>query len=374
MSNRLIAGLAALALVFAGLLAWYISTLQTRTVHYVTPARNAAAYNPLFVLEQALQALGHPSSSHRYYGRISTELLPGDTVVMLADGSQLNATQAGELGEAVHRGVHLIALQPQRARDGAAAESGPLLDALDIQLQASADCTEKTGCHPQLGVADDQRILLQRADHLALRTGQGRVDLLHDLAFLQGGRIIADREKTGIDGFHNTGLARPAHREQAWRLLAPNLGQGHVYLIYSQREDRWWMRLLANGVMTWLPLALLLAGWLWARSQRLGPLLPEPEPARRSLREHIIASAHHLWRNGRGLTLYDQALASLHTRIATRAPALSGLHGVALEQALALRTGMDAQRLATALRRPAAHDKTALAQRITVLMETRNLL
>lgn len=371
MSNRLIATLAALVLLAAGLLAWYVSTLETRTVHYVTPARNAAAYNPLFVLQQALQELDYPVSSHRYVGAIEQPLMPGDTVVMLADGRRLNSRQARQLAEAVEQGLHLVALQPGGRRKQAAIDPGRLLRQLGFQ--ANPDC-EQDSCDQRLLPPDGASVEQHDRRQLSMRLGHGRVDLFTSLNFLRTGKVLPGREQTGINGFASDGLASADNQNKAWQLLAPNLGRGHVYLVYDQRQDRWWMRLLRDGVMTWLPLALLLAGWLWARSQRLGPLLPDPEPERRSLREHIIASAHHLWRNGRGLSLYDQALAALHARIASRAPALAGLQGIALEQALAQRTGIDARQLASALRRPPAHDKTALAQRITVLMETRNLL
>lgn len=371
MSRRLIAILSALALLAAGLLAWYVSTLETRTVNYVTPARNAAAYNPLFVLEQALQTLDYPTSSHRYFGAIEPPLMPGDTVVMLGDGRQLNNKQARQLAHAVEQGLHLVALQPSRRHKRATPQPGRLLQLLGFR--PNPDCNAPRCTQPLLA-PEGSSVVVQDTRHLGVRIGHGRVDLLGSLDFLRTGAPLLGREQTGIEGFARDGLANTANQDRAWQLLAPNLGNGHIYLVYDQRHDRWWMRLLSNGVMTLLPLALLLAGWLWARSQRLGPLLPDPEPARRSLREHIIASAHHLWRNGRGLSLYDQALAALHTRIASRAPALSGLQGVALEQALAQRTGIDARQLATALRRPPGDDKTALAQRITLLMETRNLL
>ncbi len=367
MNKRLITALAVLALLAAGLLAWYVSTLETRTVNYVTPARNAAAYNPLFVLEQALQELDYPASSHRYVGAIEQPLMPGDTVVMLADGRQLDRRQARQLAHAVEQGLHLVALQPSGRRN----DPGRLLRQLGFQ--ANPDC-DKDHCDQRLLPPEGASVEQHDQRQLSVRLGHGRVDLFTSLDFLRTGKVLPGREQTGINGFASDGLASPDNQNKAWQLLAPNLGNGHIYLVYDQRQDRWWMRLLRDGVMTWLPLVLLLAGWLWARSQRLGPLLPDPEPARRSLREHIIASAHHLWRNGRGLSLYDQALAALHARIASRAPALSGLQGVALEEALAQRTGIDARQLASALRRPPAHDKTALAQRITVLMETRNLL
>ena len=166
MSNRLIATLAALALLAAGLLAWYVSTLETRTVHYVTPARNAAAYNPLFVLEQALQELDYPVSSHRYVGAIEQPLMPGDTVVMLADGRQLNRRQARQLADAVEQGLHLVALHPSGRRKRAAIDPGRLLRQLGFQ--ANPDC-DKDHCDQRLLPPDGASVEQHDRRQLSLR-------------------------------------------------------------------------------------------------------------------------------------------------------------------------------------------------------------
>ena len=42
---------------------------------------------------------------------------------------------------------------------------------------------------------------------------------------------------------------------------------------------------------------LLLALWLWYRAKRFGPIRPEPQLARRSLMEHLLASARFNWRH-----------------------------------------------------------------------------
>ncbi|MCG8668531.1 MAG: DUF4350 domain-containing protein [Pseudomonadales bacterium] len=43
--------------------------------------------------------------------------------------------------------------------------------------------------------------------------------------------------------------------------------------------------------------ALLLAFWLWYRAKRFGPIVAEPEKARRSLMEHLNANARFNWRH-----------------------------------------------------------------------------
>lgn len=359
-------------LVLAGLGAWLWTNLHRSSEAVMTPATGAAAYNPLFALEHSLRGSGLQVQSQRYLAGRDASLQPGDTLLLDGDSRQLAPAQAENLSRFVHAGGHLVLLTPPRSREDRRLVEGPLLPLLG--LRAAPPCKRGRDCGRSVGPGAGSTPLIDRPGHLRLRVGRGHLDLLDSLDFLHTGR--ADRSATapGIERFSRDGLANPAHQQQALLLLAPNWGRGRITLVYGQRNDRWWTRVLREGVLAWLPLALALAGWLWARSQRLGPLLPPPALARRSLREHVAASAAHLWRHGRGPTLYEEALAALQAQIARRAPALSALHGVALENALAQRIGWSAQKVALALRRPTRNDKAALHQRITLLMEMRNLL
>lgn len=336
----------------------------------MTPARGAAAYNPLFVLEHSLRGSGLQARSQRYLAGLAEQLEAGDTLLLVTDSRQLSAPQADSLAAFVQRGGHLVLASPAPTPGGRRPQSGTLLPLLG--LQARPRCEEQ--CDLRVAITAPARVVFKRPGHARLQLGSGHVDVLDRLHFLYTGRVNAAVSEPGSGRYLANGLANPEHQRQAQALLAPNWGKGTVHLVFGQRNDRWWSLALRHGVMAWLPLALLLAGWLWARSQRRGPLLPSPPMARRSLREHVAASAAHLLRNQRGLVLYDHALGALQRRLALRAPALAGLHGAALENALAVRTGQDVQKVALALRRPARNDKAALHQRTTLLMELRNLL
>src|SRR3546814_3831009 len=77
--------------------------------------------------------------------------------------------------------------------------------------------------------------------------------------------------------------------------------------------------------MAWLPALLALAAWLWMRTQRFGPRLPSPEPARRALLEHVQASGEHLWRYGRASALYAAVREVFMARLRRRDPLAAAL-------------------------------------------------
>lgn len=355
------------------LLAAAVVVLQAgpkRTETYLGPPDATAAHNPYFVLEKALLAAGQDARSQRYLRSLPETLQPTDTVVLAEHERGLNAAQRRGLRQFVANGGHLVLAVPGKAPT----TLSPLL--VDFGLQAAPACDRSTRQSCPLPVlAGDNPVLLEQPGHLRLRHGKGSLDLVDRLTPLTTGTRRRKAEHADVRSYHHDGLANPAHRELAARLLAPHWDAGGTFhLVHGQRQDRWWLLLLLQHWPVWLPLALLLAGLLWAASQRLGPLLPEPPPVRRSLREHLAASAAHLWRHGRGIVLYDAARADLQRQLALRAPALAGLHGLALEQALARHLRWPPDPVIQALSRPQAHDTRALQRRISLLMQMRNLL
>src|SRR3546814_6146967 len=82
----------------------------------------------------------------------------------------------------------------------------------------------------------------------------------------------------------NRSLENPGAAELARQLLQPGWKRGTVHLVYAANMPSLWRLLLEHAWMAWLPALLALAAWLWMRTQRFGPWLPSPEPARRALR------------------------------------------------------------------------------------------
>ena len=73
----------------------------------------------------------------------------------------------------------------------------------------------------------------------------------------------------------------------------------------------------------WAPLAgaaLALIVWLWRVVPRFGPLIPDPQRARRRLLDHLRASGRFLWANGHAPRLLESARESCLRRIARAMP------------------------------------------------------
>src|SRR3546814_6791567 len=106
--------------------------------------------------------------------------------------------------------------------------------------------------------------------------GAGTVDVVADFSFIT-----------------NRSLENPGAAELARQLLQPGWKRGTVHLVYAANMPSLWRLLLEHAWMAWLPALLALAAWLWMRTQRFGPWLPSPEPARRALLEHVQRSEEH---------------------------------------------------------------------------------
>jgi len=317
-------------------------------------------------------------------------LQPGDTLVLLQDSAEVPAPAATALMAWVARGGHLIARTPPVGKE--AARNGPLLDALGVDSEDYGNY-----CQP-FHVRDDpqhvefcngRRFAVQPPRGMAverqwgdtgdlvfarLRHGQGRIDVLADMAFMDGkGRpnptVAQNAANPAIDGLHDK-----AHRDLTRYVLAPNYGKGTMWLVYASRPPSLWNRVFYHGWPVWAPLLLALLGWLWQRAQRLGSELPSPPAERRSLLEHIRASGEHLLRFGKAPLLYDAVRRAFLVRLRRRSPSAAALTGEARVQAVATLLQWSHERVQTALTPPASHDVAGLRDRIRLLIQMRNLL
>ena len=138
-----------------------------------------------------------------------------------------------------------------------------------------------------------------------------------------------------------------------WRLLAPNMGRGEIYLVYALDGISFLKMLLRDGWPALLALTLLLAGWMAMRSARLGPLMPVPVMHRRALLEHVQAAGEFLYRRDGGRSLHNLACQTVLVRLRRRDPACAMLNGDALYTRLAERSELDAAQIAQAFQSPA---------------------
>ncbi|WJI15446.1 DUF4350 domain-containing protein [Pseudoxanthomonas winnipegensis] len=363
------------------LVAWFVHTYERVAYRVDLPPAGEAAWNPLYVLKQALRADGVSVDARPRFDLEIAQLGRRDTLVLLDDPRYLDAARASALLDWVARGGHLVVRTPPGPAFGLH-ESMPLLEALRLTPMAVGDCApfQVRGQPPHVEFCGARRFSFQGAQpvlawgnlrdgyvYARLARGQGYVDVLADVDFLQNGGPA----RRGDDG---SGLRAPTHQALARQVLAPNYGHGTMHLVYATRMPSLWRTVLERGWPVWAPLLLALLAWMMLRAQRFGPLLPPPAPARRSLLEHVRASGEHLYRYRRGVLLHAAARKAFLTRLRRRDPVAAALTGAAQADALARRFDLPAARVARALQSPTDRERREFADRISLLMFMRQRL
>ena len=122
--------------------------------------------------------------------------------------------------------------------------------------------------------------------------------------------------------------------------------------------------LLDHAPLAVLSALLLLATWLWMISRRFGPTLPNPEPLRRRIMEHIEASGAYLWKTHHREALVDAVREDVLATAARRHPGWTGMNRQEREEHIAELTGMTTE----AARRLLDGFKPATRQDFTVLI------
>lgn len=368
--------LALLVALAASVLAlWFFTTHERVERWQDLPPRGEPTYNPLYALKRALQADGVRVDARQRLQLDRMPLAAGDTVVLFSDPRTLTADEADGLLAWVARGGHLIVRMPAFERAGGELVlRGPLTDSLSLEhvlLEPTCTSLRDPDGKPHAEFCGGARF--RPAPDADVRARIGNAEDGYVFARLGHGRGSIDVLGTN-DFFDNDSLQEPTHAMLTRQLLAPNYRAGTVHLVYAATMPPLWRWLLDRAWMAALPLLLALLGWLWRRMQRFGPWRPSPEPARRSLVEHVQATGEHLHRYGRGVRLQTALRTDVLARLRRRDPLAAALTGPAQAQAVAARTGLSAQAAAATLDTRAAGDATDFRQRIARLIALRKRL
>ncbi len=157
-------------------------------------------------------------------------------------------------------------------------------------------------CHPRWALQETEL----GGENLLVDYSQGRLFAIHgdlpDLwagsdwglflaAFAHGeGRVIVNSDNR-IWG--NRRIACHDHAYLLWQLINP---QGQVWFLVNQDSPSLWAMIRQGSPLGVWAALLALFLWLWASAARFGPVLTRAAEGRRSLAEHIRASAQLLWR------------------------------------------------------------------------------
>lgn len=94
----------------------------------------------------------------------------------------------------------------------------------------------------------------------------------------------------------NDAIGRSDNASVAWLLVSMVHAQGPILMASQLEVEGWWAWLWHNGRAGILAAAALILLALWYLVPRFGPVLPDPEPERRALTEHLAAMGRAVWR------------------------------------------------------------------------------
>jgi len=137
--------------------------------------------------------------------------------------------------------------------------------------------------------------------------GKGRITVLANLDFINNS-TVADADHAALFVY----LSSLAKGQDIW-------------FVYGTDVPALWRWLIDYAWTVLIAVALLLIIWLWMISRRFGPMLPARSAERRSIVEHVTASAHYLWRCKQGQALYRLLCNDFHKRACLRHPHWSQL-------------------------------------------------
>ena len=137
---------------------------------------------------------------------------------------------------------------------------------------------------------------------LVLRHGQGRVVAVNDSGF-----------------YLNWMIGRSDNAEFLSRILQLQPDR-HSVVVLSRRTPGLgaWLWQHARPVVAVLGVLILCS--LWRAIPRFGPMLPDPEPVRRRLGDHLVASGRYLWRIGQRRSLAASASRMARAMLFRREP------------------------------------------------------
>lgn len=376
---------------------WFFSTYHRVSKELPLPPRGEARYNPLLALRKTLQAQGIEAISRADLDLAEMALKPGDTLLLDTDLRTIDETRAETLMSWVNDGGQLLLRLPEGGDEG---RVGALLETLSLQVKEHYSClswkrpADTKAPAPDWsgsGLFDELRDKLAKwtaasagmASYCSRYRFTTEAEYESDFEWLWGNSedgYVFGRHPWGegavfiasdFSFFTNKELKDAANAELAWQVLGPALHDGRVFLVYATDVPPLYVLLVRHGWPVLLALALALAGWLWARSQRLGPLLPLASPNRRALFSHIQAAGEFAYARHRSAALHAAALRAFQQRLRRRDPITAALSGEALVLALAQRHGLPAARIAQALQPQGLSKPDVFLSTLRTLMQLR---
>lgn len=420
--SQLLAPLLAVLLIAGGSWWWY-ANMEKRWDAQVETSKEAAK-NPMLAATRLLARHRHPVATEETLSIALLKPLPRGTMILAGNSGVMTAPQVDLLLAWVARGNTLIA-SPLRSGeavkeadenrgggDGPAPATKPksfpssskglgLGDPLGehfgvMQAAASrpgqicrrvgvatapsarkpAEEASLIDCIASLTLPDTAYPLQLDAARARLASRRDTGDMLFSdddakavRAFAHGnGRVIFVAENY----FDNQDLPLYDHAELLLDLVDLDQDAGGVLIVQRPDVPAWYRALWAMVPLTLIALSVALLLWAWAAARRFGPLLPEPDLARRSLLEHVDASSRWLWKTGKGRAILLAAAREATEKILLRR--MPELQKLAQEQKIELLTpqsGLAPSELDAALQKTSVPRAAEFTRQIQTLQRLR---
>jgi hypothetical protein len=172
--------------------------------------------------------------------------------------------------------------------------------------------------------------------------------------------------------FTNTNIGAFDHAEILLKLVQLQQNSKNVLIVQRVDITSWATLLWRNFHFAILASGLFLCLLFWRAIRRFGPILPEPQQARRSLIEHVDASAKWLWRSvGGSDMLLEAARRDTLKTLIRRLPQLEKMSDTERIVYLAEQYKMNATNVRNALTQPAAKLAHEYTKQIQTLQKLR---
>lgn len=206
-----------------------------------------------------------------------------------------------------------------------------------------------TGYAPIYWAGDGQGI-----HFMQLEVGQGLLSVLSDGTLWQSDQI---------DKFDHAFFLRMLARD----------GNG-VRLLYGVRVPSLLTLVWRHASSLLIAAALWLVAWLFYRGRRFGPIVQQQTTIRRSMAEHITASANYLWRGGWMTPLLTPVRDDIERHARRAVPNYKQLDPHTQFQCLSMYSGISPGRVEDAMRRAGKQHEDHFVETIQCLQQIRKSL
>jgi hypothetical protein len=345
-------------IVAAAAAAWYVATHEKIEEEVWVGYRGEARYNPFLAAERLLAGLGVEAASRESFRPSRWLPAPSDTVVLRASADVATGAEFDKLTDWVSAyGGHLVLLPPREpsdAVDNLLAYFGLRLVALDRESADMGSEAGGAGAADEAQRADADYFLL--LDHADYRVESDRYDPVASVADAYGNVAVRVAEGIGHvtviasgEIFTNALIDEADHARLLLDVVAGHLEPGKVWLVFQSSFPSLAAVIWGRAPLLVSSLALLLCIWLWSAMPRFGPKLEPAAEDRRSIGEHINAAGAFTWRYAGSPALAKSAVTAVLHTAERRHPGIGRLSPEEQATTLAHLTGLDADRIFSAL-------------------------